>query len=241
MANFNKLEFGENLKKYRKANGLSQDNLARLLNLDRTMISKYEKGVVIPSLDKIELICNELGITETDLYNSNRKIQNIKNSNNPFNTNTLYLFYIAYSPQKDKFVKGKFVLKLYDKDSMCKIDFYDYKDKTLSKKYLSGYLLSDSQMATFILENNEEYSRRLEVVHLILNIARGTKGLLKGSMQCTNGDYIPSSRKIRISEKDIVFTDELFEELKFTEKEINSMKEKGVLYIENLGTYDFEK
>ena len=68
MAEFNRKEFGENIRKYRKAMGLSQENLARAIGKDFTTISRYEKGDVIPNAEDIKLICDELGIFENDLF-----------------------------------------------------------------------------------------------------------------------------------------------------------------------------
>ena len=67
MAEFNRKEFGENIRKYRKAMGLSQENLARAIGKDFTTISRYEKGDIIPNAEDIKLICDELGIFENDL------------------------------------------------------------------------------------------------------------------------------------------------------------------------------
>ena len=43
----------ENIKKYRKANNMSQDELAEKLNVTRQSISLWETGQTQPSLDNI--------------------------------------------------------------------------------------------------------------------------------------------------------------------------------------------
>lgn len=237
MAEFNRKEFGENIRKYRKAMGLSQENLARAIGKDFTTISRYEKGDVIPNAEDIKLICDELGIFENDLFNSERKINNTRNSVNPFKTDTLYLYYIAYFPKTDKFGKGKFRLKITEKPDFCRVDFMDYKKDTI---HLSGYLLSDSNMADFILENYEENNLRLESTHIILNIARGVNSIMLGSLHCTNGNYVPSNRKCIVSKEDLEFTDELLEKLKISDEEINKLKDCNVLYLDVINKYDFE-
>jgi len=65
MSNFNKKEFGNNIRKFRKAKGLSQENLAMLLNKTPATIARYETGEIIPNAEQIYLICNELGIYES--------------------------------------------------------------------------------------------------------------------------------------------------------------------------------
>ncbi len=67
MAEFNKTDFGERLKKYRKDKGLSQENLAAVIGKNATTIGRFEKGQLIPNAEQIFLICNELEINEQDL------------------------------------------------------------------------------------------------------------------------------------------------------------------------------
>ena len=139
MSNFDKKEFGKNIRKFRKAKGLSQENLAMAINKTPATIARYENGEITPNAEQIYLICNELGIYENELFNSTRKINNTENSINPFNTDTLYLYYIAYYPKSKKYDKGKFRLKLIQKPDLCKVDFMDYKKDflfTCIKKHL---------------------------------------------------------------------------------------------------------
>ncbi len=59
-------KFGENVKKYRIKQHLSQEQLAELSGLHRTYISDVERGVRSISLYNIEKIANSLQI---DIYN----------------------------------------------------------------------------------------------------------------------------------------------------------------------------
>ncbi|MEG2288822.1 MAG: helix-turn-helix transcriptional regulator [Clostridium sp.] len=55
------MNFGEKLQKIRKDKGLSQEQLAGLLNVSRQAVSKWESGQTYPELDKL--------ITLSDLFN----------------------------------------------------------------------------------------------------------------------------------------------------------------------------
>lgn len=59
-----KMTKGERIKKYREAIGMTQDELAKIINSTKQTIYKYEQGIVtnIPS-DKIEEIARALGTT----------------------------------------------------------------------------------------------------------------------------------------------------------------------------------
>ena len=57
----------ENLKKLRKAKGLSQEELAIRLNVVRQTISKWEKGLSVPDSEMLIRIAEELDTTVTVL------------------------------------------------------------------------------------------------------------------------------------------------------------------------------
>ena len=237
MPHFDKKEFGENIRKFRKIKGLSQENLAMALNKTSATIARYENGEITPNAEQIHLICNELGIYEYELFNTTRKITNIENSVNPFNTDILYLYYIAYYPKSKKYDKGKFRLKLIPRPDLCKVDFMDYKKDFI---YLTGYLQADNHIAVFVFENYKENNLRFELSHLLVNIARGTNKLMLGTFHCTNGQYIPSIRKCIVSKKDIEFTDELLEKLKITDIEKENLNKTNIIYLDITDTYNFE-
>ncbi len=60
-------QFGQSLKKIRKQQGLSQEALANLANLDRTYISFLEGGKRNPSLLCINTIRTVLGVSFSQL------------------------------------------------------------------------------------------------------------------------------------------------------------------------------
>lgn len=62
-----KVVFGQELRKARKAVGISQEKLALLVGLDRSYISMLERGIRQPSLTTIFLICPEIKITNAEL------------------------------------------------------------------------------------------------------------------------------------------------------------------------------
>ena len=172
-----------------------------------------------------------------ELFNTTRKIINTENSTNPFNTDILYLYYIAYYPKSKKYDKAKFRLKLISKPDICKVDFLDYKKDFI---YLSGYLQADHNIAVFVFENYKENNLRFELSHIIVNIARGTNNLMLGTFHCTNGEYVPSIRKCIASKKDVEFTDKLLEKLKITDSEKENLNNYNILYLDITDTYDFE-
>ena len=66
----------ENLKKIRKDNNLSQEQLAEILGVSRQAISKWEQSIAYPEMDKIITICNKFNLNIDDLLN--KDIREIK-------------------------------------------------------------------------------------------------------------------------------------------------------------------
>lgn len=59
--------FAANLKRYRRAAGLSQEELAHRAGIDRTYISALERGRYAASIDIVDRLAVELGAQASDL------------------------------------------------------------------------------------------------------------------------------------------------------------------------------
>lgn len=51
------VKFSENLKNLRRLANMTQQNLARILNVDQRTISAWEKGVCEPSFEMLSKLC----------------------------------------------------------------------------------------------------------------------------------------------------------------------------------------
>lgn len=58
-----RLLFAENLRKMRKAQGISQEKLAELAELHRTYIGSVERGERNITIDSMERLARALGVT----------------------------------------------------------------------------------------------------------------------------------------------------------------------------------
>lgn len=56
-----------NLRRYRLAAGLSQEELAHRAQIDRTYVSSLERCVYAASIDVVDRLAKELGVTAADL------------------------------------------------------------------------------------------------------------------------------------------------------------------------------
>ena len=70
-----KEELGQEIRRLRISQGYSQEDFARVSELDRTYISDVEHGKRNVSIDNIEKIAKALNITLPELFNFNRPMQ----------------------------------------------------------------------------------------------------------------------------------------------------------------------
>ena len=59
--------FAANLRRFRHAKGVSQEDLAYEADVNRTYVSKLEKGVSYPGLEIIAKLANALGVEPAEL------------------------------------------------------------------------------------------------------------------------------------------------------------------------------
>lgn len=61
------MTIGENLKRIRKEKGITQEQLAKMLDLSVMSIRRFESGAVEPKLKMINKIAEALGVKSSDL------------------------------------------------------------------------------------------------------------------------------------------------------------------------------
>jgi len=57
----------QNLKRHRKAQGLSQEELAHRAGIDRTYVSSLERSVYAAGIDVVDSLAKALGVEAEDL------------------------------------------------------------------------------------------------------------------------------------------------------------------------------
>lgn len=67
------MNLSDNLKKIRKDNNLSQEQLAEKLGVSRQSVSKWESGIAYPEMDKVLQICKMFNLNIDELLNQNIK------------------------------------------------------------------------------------------------------------------------------------------------------------------------
>lgn len=65
--------FADNLKKHRKAAGLSQEELANIADIERTYVSLLERRLNSPTIDMLAKLANAIGIEPHELLLPTRR------------------------------------------------------------------------------------------------------------------------------------------------------------------------
>lgn len=80
------MNLSDNLKRIRKENNLSQEQLADKLGVSRQSVSKWESGQAYPEMDKVLQLCQLFSLNIDELLNQNIKdVNNKKQAKNTFN------------------------------------------------------------------------------------------------------------------------------------------------------------
>lgn len=73
-----KSSFTENLKKMRSQKGISQDELAKKIDMHPVQYSRYERGQTVPSIEVVQKIAMALDVSLDELVYGNSEAQAAK-------------------------------------------------------------------------------------------------------------------------------------------------------------------
>ena len=68
------MTIGENIRSYRTAAGISQEQLAERIGKTRSAVSYYESGRITPRMYVIERIADVLGVSKLDIIEQREKL-----------------------------------------------------------------------------------------------------------------------------------------------------------------------
>jgi len=83
----NNKTFSDNLIRIRKLKNISSKQLSEMTNISQRMITYYEKHVLNPPIDKIEIIAKALNVNVSDLLGTSESIN--KTDMNDFDVRTI--------------------------------------------------------------------------------------------------------------------------------------------------------
>jgi len=71
-----KIQLGERIKEIRKAKGLTQEQLAELVDIEQKHVSRIELGKNAPTIDRLEMIAKALNVPMGSFFESGNQEAN---------------------------------------------------------------------------------------------------------------------------------------------------------------------
>lgn len=158
--------FQETLKNLRKEKNISQYDLAKDLNISRSVIAKWETGLVMPSDESIDLLVNYFGISKDELFKDKESDNIIVEKNvSIFNMKKIIIFLstlliilmITFSILLINLRPSKLSKQIEKLGDLEDVNIY-LESLVSGEKYLLGKEEKDVKEKTFNLLNKIEYT-----------------------------------------------------------------------------------
>lgn len=223
MYNTDSYKIGKLIREARKSKGMSVEELSGLICKSDTTMYKYERDEVVPDLVTVLEICNALGLDINDLTYKDKIEVNRETSKNPFNTDILYIHYLAY----DSIVE--FRLKITPENGVMRVDFILPDDQI----YYTGTIESNSDLAFINLKNYYAVNQSFEKVMITINMKYSKDSMNMGVILALREDtYSPVIKKILLTRRKIKDEekDDIMKRLNLTDKERAHILKNGFWY-----------
>lgn len=226
MYSLNSYNFGNLFRTARKAKRLSIEEIAKKIDKAPSTVYKYEKNTIIPDFETVINICNALEIKLDELAFREEVDTNIETTNNPFSTDTLYMYYIDNT---DKLYEMKLEIKA--EDGIMKVYF---KVPSLNDKiFFVGSIESNSDVAFIMLKNYGSSNKHFEKVMIFINMNHSSDNKKMGII-CGEKDntYVPVVKKVCIAKQPLNESEKenIINRLKISKVETEQMIKDGYWY-----------
>lgn len=222
---------GKKIRLYRKANGMSLEELAAKVYKSKASVSKYELGQTSMDILTLSEIAAALGVMPFQLLETDiQQHTSSPSANHPFGkTNQLYLYHMVnqhlylsllqfgYTDQT-----GRINVTLYHK-----ID--DSKNVERCTTIYHGYMYNHDVVISFFLHN---YHNTVENILLNVCIPTNNTSIMTG-MACGLDDFLaPVAIKFVFSHKPLKKTPELYQAVSLTAENLKAAKKTNILTFE---------
>lgn len=166
------MNLADNLKRIRKENNLSQEQLAEKLGVSRQAVSKWESGQSYPEMDKVLQICSLFNLNINELINENIKEVNETKESKNISNKYVTSFFDYLTKVVDMFSSMKFMQImgcLFEQFVICMILLLIF---AIIGGIASG-LASPILMAIFPISIYYPIIRILEAIYIIVSFVIG--------------------------------------------------------------------
>jgi transcriptional regulator with XRE-family HTH domain len=224
---------GTRIKHFRKAQNLTIEDLARIINKSKSAVSKYENGQISIDIETLKDIADALKINVSQIiYYTPRENLELTYQSKLFNgAEKLYIYYC----NRNRLIKCFLQLHYDEINDETKawyyLDLENYSSYIDSKYAYTGNIISYESLTYFMLQNNTSPLERIYLcVHNPLGKNTYTVGLATGihveSMS-------PLAMRILVSKSPIKDEQFINDILKITKEDIKYLKETSMFVVPN--------
>ncbi len=220
---------GENIRKFRLANGLSLEDVAAKIYKSKSTISKYEKGTISLDIGTLGEIANALDIHPAQLLTTPTPVKDA-----PLQQGLMEDVYMySYDGKGKRIIKSVIERYVTDEPNVFSIQlFYDVPNK----KQLSdcAILYQGTSTKYEVLENYSLENSQHKIEQIWLSCIGGLSqsqiqvGFLAGLLNAT---LLPAVRKVVVS-PDALSEEDLMEHLIFTKEDLQTIKKLNIFIID---------
>lgn len=221
MYNIDILSSGQKIKKYREAKGLSSKELGNAIGKTKSTIVRYENGEIVLDFITAQEIANVLNIDLNDICEiSVHTIEKSKNAN-PFNSDTLYLYYIS---------KNGLIISKIEIETKKYGNYVLMKNALKGKKYKQEYtgMLESNYNTAFFCLTNAITNPGLDKFQIEIDLHSKFNDMYFGLfLGVSDNTHRPTARKCIITTELFASKEKLndiFHELEINEKDIKDMQ-----------------
>lgn len=222
---------GKKIRLYRKANGMSLEELAAKVYKSKASISKYELGQTSMDVLTLSEIAAALGVMPFQLLEADAQQQTPSPSaNNPFGKiNQLYLYHMVNQRLYASLLRfghvdetGRMMVTLYHK-----VD--DLNNVERCTTIYHGHMYNCDVVISFFLSN---YHNIVENILLNVSVPTNNTSIMTG-MACGLNDFLaPTAIKIVLSQKPLEKGPELYQAVSLTAENLKTAKKVNSLTLE---------
>ena len=220
---------GENIRKFRLANGLSLDDMAARIYKSKSTVSKYENGTIALDIGTLGEIANALDVHPAQLLMTSTPTKEV-----PLQQGLVEEVYMySYDGKGKRIIKSVIERYKTDVSNVFSIQlFYDVP----SKKQLGdcAILYQGSSTKHEVLENYSLENSQHPIEQIWLSCIGGLSqtrlqvGFLAGLLNAT---LLPAVRKVVLS-PDLLSEEELMAHLIFSKEDLQTIKKLNIFIID---------
>lgn len=225
-------KLGSRIRLYRKACGMSLEELAGLVHKSKASISKYELGQIVMDVLTLTEIANALGVTPLHLLEPSPPAQApapTPSANHPFGkTDTLYLYHMSRKRVYASLLK----IGAYDDSGSVQATLY-YKVGNLQKVenchcVYHGHMYNHQMVLSFFLRN---YYNAVENVFLNFSVPMYNTTIFTGMISGLDESLSPTARKVILSKSELPMEESLLRAMQIGPEALKEVKRSNGLSI----------